>query len=114
MVTSALDDQHLLRMAVNDSPVSSRQAAHWSTATGVLMSASSIPRSLLHRGLRARVSLYRIPLTVNHRQLRLQLAHEPIAWQADWPQMVYSDESHFSGAMMVSFVIDAMPVYGVI
>ncbi|GFX61873.1 transposable element Tcb1 transposase [Trichonephila clavipes] len=35
----------------------------WSTATGVLMSASSIRRCVLHRGLRARVPLYRIPLT---------------------------------------------------
>ncbi|GFU63137.1 transposable element Tcb1 transposase [Trichonephila clavipes] len=42
-------------MAVNNRPASSRQlAAHWSTATGVLMSASSIRRCLLHRGLRAR------------------------------------------------------------
>ncbi|GFT62440.1 hypothetical protein TNCV_2899741 [Trichonephila clavipes] len=36
-------------------------AAHWSTTTDVLTSASSIRRCLLHRGLRARVPLYRIP-----------------------------------------------------
>ncbi|GFY27342.1 transposable element Tc1 transposase [Trichonephila clavipes] len=41
-VTSARDDRHLLCMAVNDSTASSRQlVARWSTATGVLMSASS-------------------------------------------------------------------------
>ncbi|PRD30897.1 UNVERIFIED_CONTAM: hypothetical protein NCL1_25013 [Trichonephila clavipes] len=40
-VTSARYDRHLLRMAVNDRTASSRQlAARWSTATGVLMSAS--------------------------------------------------------------------------
>ncbi|GFX21811.1 transposable element Tc1 transposase [Trichonephila clavipes] len=50
--------------------------ARWSTATGVLLTGSSIRRRLLHRGLRARVSLYRIPLTANHRRLRLQWAHE--------------------------------------
>ncbi|GFT75164.1 transposable element Tc1 transposase [Trichonephila clavipes] len=61
-VTSACDYQHLLRMAVNDRTTSTRHlAARWSTATGVLMSASSIRRRLLHRGLRARVPLYRIP-----------------------------------------------------
>ncbi|GFW49388.1 uncharacterized protein TNCV_3058951 [Trichonephila clavipes] len=66
-VTSASDDGHLLRMAVNDCTTSSRQlAVRWSTATGVLMSASSIRRCLLHSGLRARMLFYRIPFTVNH------------------------------------------------
>ncbi|GFX39674.1 transposable element Tc1 transposase [Trichonephila clavipes] len=37
-VTSVRDDRHLLRMTVNESTTSSRElAAHWSTATGVLM-----------------------------------------------------------------------------
>ncbi|GFU29619.1 hypothetical protein TNCV_2408451 [Trichonephila clavipes] len=47
--TPACDDRHLLRMAVNDRTASSRKlAARWSTTTGVLMSASSIRRCLLH------------------------------------------------------------------
>ncbi|GFV82995.1 uncharacterized protein TNCV_1180091 [Trichonephila clavipes] len=51
-VTSARNDRHLLRMAVNDCTAYSRQLApRWSTATGLLMSASSICRRLLHRGL---------------------------------------------------------------
>ncbi|GFV18850.1 uncharacterized protein TNCV_4757371 [Trichonephila clavipes] len=42
-LTSALVDRHLLRRALNDRTASSRQlAARWSTATSVLMSASSI------------------------------------------------------------------------
>ncbi|GFY16729.1 hypothetical protein TNCV_2788511 [Trichonephila clavipes] len=41
-VTSARDDQQLLHLAVNDRTASSRQlAARFSTATGVLMPASS-------------------------------------------------------------------------
>ncbi|GFY15648.1 transposable element Tc1 transposase [Trichonephila clavipes] len=60
------------------------------------MSAWSIRRRLLHRGSRARVLLYRIPLTANHRRLRLQWAHEHRAWQADWHQVVFSDESRFN------------------
>ncbi|GFV28766.1 transposable element Tc1 transposase [Trichonephila clavipes] len=48
-------------------------AARLSTATGVLM----------------------IPLTANHRQLRLQWAHEHRTWQADWHQVIFSNESHF-------------------
>ncbi|GFX90392.1 transposable element Tcb2 transposase [Trichonephila clavipes] len=84
-------------MTVYDNTASSRQlAAHWLTATGVLMSASSIHRCLLHRVLRARVPLNRIPLMANHRRLHLQWAHEYRAWQADWPQVVFSDESRFN------------------
>ncbi|GFW94471.1 transposable element Tc1 transposase [Trichonephila clavipes] len=72
-LTSTCNDRHLLRMAVKERTYSSRQvAARWSTATGVLMPTSSIRRRLLHRGLRARVPLYRIPLTANHRRLCLQ------------------------------------------
>ncbi|GFT40244.1 transposable element Tc1 transposase [Trichonephila clavipes] len=81
-------------MAVNDRTAFPRQlAARWSTATGVLMSATSILRSLLHCSLRARVTLYRISLMANHRRLRLQWAHEHIARQANWHQIVFSDES---------------------
>ncbi|GFT38220.1 transposable element Tcb1 transposase [Trichonephila clavipes] len=42
------------------------------------------------------VPLYRIPLTANHRQLRLQWAHEQRAWQADWHQVAFSGESRFN------------------
>ncbi|GFW62794.1 uncharacterized protein TNCV_2625571 [Trichonephila clavipes] len=60
-VTSA---RHLLRMVVNDRTASSKQlAARWSTATGALMSASQIRGRQLHRRLRARAPLYRIPFT---------------------------------------------------
>ncbi|GFY23728.1 transposable element Tc1 transposase [Trichonephila clavipes] len=47
---SACDDRYLLRMAVSERTASSRQlVARWSTATGVLMLASSMRRRLLHR-----------------------------------------------------------------
>ncbi|GFT00743.1 transposable element Tc1 transposase [Trichonephila clavipes] len=88
-VTSACYDPHLIRMAFNDRTAFSRQlAARWSTATGVLMSASSIRRRLLHRGLHARLLLYRISLTANHRRLRLQWAYKHRALQDDWHQVV--------------------------
>ncbi|GFT25681.1 transposable element Tc1 transposase [Trichonephila clavipes] len=84
-VMSARDDLHLLRMAVNERTAFSRQlAARSSAATNVLMSASSIHRRLIHRGLRAWEPLYRILLTANLRQLRLQWAHQHKAWQVDW------------------------------
>ncbi|GFW71582.1 transposable element Tc3 transposase [Trichonephila clavipes] len=106
-VTSAPDDRRLVRMAQTDRTASSRQlAAHWSTATGVSLCASSIQRRLLQRGLRARIPLcriplyriplYRIPLTQNHRRLRLQWANVHRSWRADWQQVVFSDESRFN------------------
>ncbi|GFW47428.1 transposable element Tc1 transposase [Trichonephila clavipes] len=60
------------------------------------MSGLLIRRRLLHRELCARVPLYRIPLTSNHRRLRLQWAHEHRARQVDWHQVDFSDESRFS------------------
>ncbi|GFV83956.1 transposable element Tc1 transposase [Trichonephila clavipes] len=92
-VASESDDRHLLHMGVNECTASSMHlAARWSTVTGVLMSASSIRRCLLYRGLRARMPLYRIPLTANHRRLRLQWAQ----WQAEWHHVVFSDETRFN------------------
>ncbi|GFX73776.1 transposable element Tc1 transposase [Trichonephila clavipes] len=76
-MTSARDDCHPVLMAVNDCSASSwKLTACWATATGILMSASSIRRCLLHCRLRARVRLYKIPLTENYRRLRLQWAQE--------------------------------------
>ncbi|GFW29469.1 transposable element Tc1 transposase [Trichonephila clavipes] len=63
-VTSAREDRRLVRMAQTDRTAFSRQlAAQWSTATRVSLCASSIRRRLLQRGLRARIRLFRIPLT---------------------------------------------------
>ncbi|GFU72947.1 transposable element Tc1 transposase [Trichonephila clavipes] len=95
-VTSARDDRRLVRMAQTDRTASSRQlAAQWSTATRVSLCASSIRRRLLQRGLRARIPLYWITLTQNHRHLRLPWANVLRSWRADWQQVVFSDKSHF-------------------
>ncbi|GFX93354.1 transposable element Tc1 transposase [Trichonephila clavipes] len=95
-VTSAREDR-LVRMAQTDRTAFSRQlAAQWSTATRVSLCASSIRRRLLQRGLRARIPLYRIPLTQNHRRLRLHWANVNRSWRADWQQVVFSDKSRFN------------------
>ncbi|GFU63523.1 hemicentin-2 [Trichonephila clavipes] len=96
-VTSAREDRRLVRMAQTDRTAFSRQlAAQWSTATRVSLCASSIRRCLLQRGLRARIPLYRIPLTQNHRRLRLHWANVHRSWRADWQQVVFSDKSRFN------------------
>ncbi|GFX02023.1 transposable element Tcb2 transposase [Trichonephila clavipes] len=84
-------------MAANDHTASSRQLpVSWSTATGVLVLASSIRCHLLHRGLLTTIPLYRIPFTANHQPLHLQWAHEHRTWQINWQQVVFSDESYFN------------------
>ena len=60
------------------------------------MSALSVRRRLLHRGLRARVPLYRIPLMTNHRRLHLQWAHEHKVLQAGFAPSCLSNKSHFN------------------
>ncbi|KFM63681.1 hypothetical protein X975_03003, partial [Stegodyphus mimosarum] len=47
-------------------------------------------------GLRARTPLYRIPLTHDHRRLRLQWANQHRDWRAVWQHVVFSDESRFN------------------
>ncbi|GFV71704.1 transposable element Tc1 transposase [Trichonephila clavipes] len=96
-VTSAREDRRLVRMAQTDHTAFSRQlAAQWSTATRVSLCALSIRRRLLQRGLRTRIPLYRIPLTQNHRRLRLHWANVHRSWRADWQQVVFSDKSRFN------------------
>ncbi|GFX22646.1 transposable element Tc1 transposase [Trichonephila clavipes] len=54
-------------------------------------------RHLLRMAVNDRTASTRqIPLTANHRRLRLQLAHEHRACQADWHKVVFSDESRFN------------------
>ncbi|GFU47847.1 transposable element Tc1 transposase [Trichonephila clavipes] len=104
--TSAPDDRRLVRMAQMDRTASSRQlAAQWSTATGVSLCASSIQRRLLQRGLRARIPLYRIFLTQNHRPLRLQ-------WMTGSRSSFLTNPASICGTMMAEFVSGAMPVNG--
>ncbi|GFV08461.1 uncharacterized protein TNCV_2936771 [Trichonephila clavipes] len=93
-MTSARNNRYRLHIAVNDCTVSSRQlAARWSTATGVLMSASSMSGA---PWIECKGAFIQDPLTANHRRLSLQWAHERRARQADWHQVVFSDESRFN------------------
>ncbi|KFM70347.1 Transposable element Tcb1 transposase, partial [Stegodyphus mimosarum] len=57
---------------------------------------SILYKRLLQCGLRARTPLYRIPLTHDHRRLRLQWANQHRDWRADWQHVVFSDESRFN------------------
>ena len=83
-------------MTVNDRTASSRQlAARWSTATGVLSRFRQFV-DVCDMWIACKGALYRIPFTENHPRLSLQWAHEHRAWQADWHQVVFTDESRFN------------------
>ncbi|GFT36102.1 transposable element Tcb2 transposase [Trichonephila clavipes] len=62
----------------------------WSTEGDV-----SVRRSI-PAPMNAHTASFGIPLTANHQQLHLQWAFEHRAWQADWHQVVFSDESCFN------------------
>ncbi|GFX95846.1 transposable element Tc1 transposase [Trichonephila clavipes] len=112
--TSAREDRRLVRMDQTDRTAFSRQlAAQWSIATRVSLCASSIRRRVLQRGLRARIPLYRIPLTQNHRRLRLQWANVHRSWRADWQQVIFlTNPASICGTMLAEFESGSMPVNG--
>ena len=81
MSTTAWDDRYLICMVVTNRTASSRVLAQrWSTATGALLSIPTVRRHLMQCGLRARFPLRRIPLSLNHRRLRIQWAQKHSAW----------------------------------
>ncbi|GFY07207.1 HTH_Tnp_Tc3_2 domain-containing protein [Trichonephila clavipes] len=97
---------------MNNRTTSSRQlTTRWSTAIGVLMSASSIRRRLLHRGLRARVPIYR---SSSRRSIDgcvcnglMSIGPGKLIGTKLSFQMIHAS---ICGFMMAAFVLDAMPV----
>ena len=90
-VTTARDDRHLVRMAVTDCTASSTVLSRrWSTATGLVLFASTVHRRLLRAGLVARMPLRRLPLSKDHQRVRLQWARERCHWRAAWRYVVFS------------------------
>ncbi|KAJ8895126.1 hypothetical protein PR048_000451 [Dryococelus australis] len=72
-------------MVVTDSTASfTTLARHWSTATGVDLSASTVRRRLLRAGLAARMPLRRLPLSKNHKRPRQQWARDRCRWRTEW------------------------------
>ncbi|KAJ8879118.1 hypothetical protein PR048_019724 [Dryococelus australis] len=93
-VTTVRDDRNLVRMAVTERRASSTVLArHWSTVTGVDLSASTVRRRLLRAGL---VPLRRLSLSRDHKRFRLQRARERRRWRVEWQHVVFSDEYRFN------------------
>ena len=84
-------------MALTDRTASSTLLSrHWSTATGLDQSASTVHCCLLRAGLVVRMPLRRLPLSKDHQRLRLQGARECRYWHAEWRNVVFSEESRFN------------------
>ncbi|GFX66341.1 transposable element Tcb1 transposase [Trichonephila clavipes] len=58
-----------------------------------LLSERTLRRRLQQSGLSARRPLLGLPLTQNHRRLRLQWCDERRMWAAEWNELVFTDES---------------------
>ncbi|GFU05059.1 transposable element Tc3 transposase [Trichonephila clavipes] len=92
--TTSREDRQIVRMAVSDRSVTSRNAAqHIESVTHHSVSARTIRRRLEQSGLSARRPLLGLPLTQNHRRLRNQWCDERRMWEAEWNEVVLTDES---------------------
>ncbi|GFT63585.1 transposable element Tcb1 transposase [Trichonephila clavipes] len=81
--TTSREDRQMVRMAVTDSPVTSRNIAqHIEPVTHHSVSACTIRRRLQQSGLSARRPLLVLPLTQNHRRFRHQWYDERRIWAA--------------------------------
>ncbi|GFX33890.1 transposable element Tcb1 transposase [Trichonephila clavipes] len=82
--TTSREDRQIVRMVVTDRSDSSRTVAqHIESVTHHSVSARTIRRRLQQSGLSARRPLLRLPLTQNHRHLRLQWCYKRRMWVAE-------------------------------
>ncbi|GFX41022.1 uncharacterized protein TNCV_2217201 [Trichonephila clavipes] len=110
-LTSACDDRHLLCIAVNDRTASAKQLVYYYRCSYVIFVNSSMSAA---PSIACKGAFIQDALKANHRQLRLQWTHEHRAWQADWHQVAFADESRFNlWDHEAAFVLDAMPVNAV-
>ncbi|GFS56786.1 transposable element Tcb1 transposase [Trichonephila clavipes] len=92
--TTSRENRQIVRMAVTDRSVTSRTIAqHIESVTHHSVSVRTIQRHLQQSGLSARRPLLGLPLTQNHRRLRLQWCDERRMWVAEWNEVVFTNES---------------------
>ncbi|GFU07138.1 transposable element Tcb1 transposase [Trichonephila clavipes] len=92
--TTSREDRQIVRMAVTDSSVTSRNIAQpIESVTHHSVSARTIRRRLQQSGLSARHPLLILPLTQSYRRLCRQWCDERRMWVAEWNEVVFTDES---------------------
>ncbi|GFW66024.1 HTH_Tnp_Tc3_2 domain-containing protein [Trichonephila clavipes] len=91
--TTRRDDRRIVRQALVD-PTGTRSTIR--ADVGVAIVPQTISRNLAEANLKSKRPFSPLPLTPEHRQLRLQWCQARSMWNVtDWQKVVYSDESRF-------------------
>ncbi|MBJ4999813.1 IS630 family transposase [Salmonella enterica subsp. enterica serovar Hadar] len=95
-ITNSREDRHVIRMALRDRTATSRTLSHeMGSFARQQVSARTVRRRLQQHGVSARRPWLRLPLTLQHRQERLQWCDQRRTWTQEWRHVVFSDESRF-------------------
>ncbi|GFT74938.1 transposable element Tc1 transposase [Trichonephila clavipes] len=93
--TTRREDQRILRQAFVDLTVTRSTIR---ADVGVAIVPKTISRHLAEANLKSKRPFRALPLTPEHRQLRLQWCQARLMWNVtDWQKVVFSDESRFLG-----------------
>ncbi|GFS71200.1 transposable element Tcb1 transposase [Trichonephila clavipes] len=91
--TTRREDRRIVRQALVD-PTVTRSTIR--VDVGVAIVPQTISRHLVEANLRSKRPFRALPLTPEHRQLRLQWCQARTMWNVtDWQKVVFSDESRF-------------------
>ncbi|GFV89734.1 transposable element Tc1 transposase [Trichonephila clavipes] len=91
--TTRTEDQRIVRQALVD-PIVTRSTIR--ADVGIAIAPQTIFRHLAEANLKSKHHFRALPLTPEHRQLRLQWCQARSMWNAtDWQKVVFSDESRF-------------------
>ncbi|GFU28070.1 transposable element Tc1 transposase [Trichonephila clavipes] len=91
--TTSIEDRRIMRQALVDPTVTSSMIR---ADVGVAIVPQTISRHLAEANLKCKRPFRALPLTPEHRQLRLQWCQARSMWNVtDWQKVVFSDESRF-------------------
>ncbi|GFY17414.1 transposable element Tcb2 transposase [Trichonephila clavipes] len=91
--TTRREDRRIVRQALVD-PTVTRSTIR--ADVGVAIVPQTIFRHIAEANLKSKRSFHALPLTPEHRQLRLQWCQARSMWNVpDWQKVVFSDESRF-------------------
>ncbi|GFU42999.1 transposable element Tc1 transposase [Trichonephila clavipes] len=96
--TTPAEDRYIVLSAKRNRRTTAQQVANqFLAASGKQISRKTVPRRLRGGGLYARRPVVCVPLTRQHRTVRLQWCREHHNWtEQDWACVLFSDENRFS------------------
>ena len=94
--STARDDRYLTLLARRERFwTGKRYRQQWFNACNVNCSVRTVYRRLLKSKLRSHKPLVRIPLSPQHRRLRVQWCRDHLGWNNEWQNIMFTDESRF-------------------